>query len=78
MKHLGRRLVHPTNPPPRVLDDVYLLRRVLGEIDHGALRLGGVENGCACLLRWVLGEINQVSLRRELHESFRCDLLFLP
>ena len=62
-----------------MLDDVYLLRRVLGEIDHGALRLERRgKDGGAFLLRWVLGEITQGSLRLERHESGRCDLLCLP
>ena len=75
MKHLRRCLVHPPIHEPKVLDDVYLLRRVLGEIDHGALRLERRgKDGGAFLLRWVLGEIDQGSLRLERHESGHCDL----
>ena len=52
-----------------MLDDVYLLRRVLGEIDHGALRLERRgKDGGAFLLRRVLGDIDQGSLRLERHE----------
>ena len=62
-----------------MLDDVYLLRRVLGEIDHGAPRLERRgKDGGAFLLRRVLGDIDQGSLRLERRENGHCDLLCLP